>query len=138
MIKKEGNKYILYSKDGSKELGSFDTEEEALKREREINYFKFKKYLPLLLRKAIETTEDYIRIRMKDPDDFIRFRTMQLKEGIKAVIGFKEGGGSEVQAYLFDNDKFDKDEAKAWVKEHEKDRMNKHINLLIGGMNVKN
>jgi hypothetical protein len=40
MIKKEGNKYKLFSKDGKKVLGVFDTKKEALKRERQITYFK--------------------------------------------------------------------------------------------------
>lgn len=42
MIKKEGNKYKLYSKDGSKILGTFDTKEQATKREQQIQYFKNK------------------------------------------------------------------------------------------------
>ena len=33
-------KWVLFSKDGSKVLGTFDTEEEALKREKEVNAFK--------------------------------------------------------------------------------------------------
>ena len=40
MIKKEGSKWVLYTKDGSKKLGEFKTKAEALKRERQINYFK--------------------------------------------------------------------------------------------------
>lgn len=36
MIKHIGNKWILYSKDGSKKLGEYDTEEEAKKREQQI------------------------------------------------------------------------------------------------------
>lgn len=40
MIIKEGDKYILYSKDGSKKLGEFNTRKEAEDRERVINYFK--------------------------------------------------------------------------------------------------
>ena len=42
MIKKEKSKYVLYSKDGSKKFGSFDTKEDAKDREKEINYFKHK------------------------------------------------------------------------------------------------
>ena len=40
MLKKEGSKWVLYTKDGSKKLGTFNTKAEALKRERQINYFK--------------------------------------------------------------------------------------------------
>lgn len=43
MIKKEGNKYCLYSKDGTKKLGEFATREEAVKREMQIQYFKHAK-----------------------------------------------------------------------------------------------
>lgn len=43
MIKKKGNKYVLKSKDGTKTLGTYNTKEEALKRERQIQYFKKKK-----------------------------------------------------------------------------------------------
>jgi len=42
MIKKVGNKYVLYSKDGKKKLGTFNTKSAAEKREREIKYFKNK------------------------------------------------------------------------------------------------
>jgi hypothetical protein len=42
MLKREGSKWVLYSKDGSKKLGEFDTKEDALKRERQIQYFKHK------------------------------------------------------------------------------------------------
>lgn len=40
MIKKEGDKYVLYSKDGTKVLGIYDTKKQALERERQIQYFK--------------------------------------------------------------------------------------------------
>ncbi len=40
MIKKEGYKWVLHSKDGKKILGTFKTKKEALKRERQIIYFK--------------------------------------------------------------------------------------------------
>lgn len=40
MIKKEGNYYILYSKDGKKKLGKYKTKKKALERERQIQYWK--------------------------------------------------------------------------------------------------
>jgi len=44
MIIKKGNKYYLYSHDGKKLLGKFETKKEALKREKQIIFFKnFKK-----------------------------------------------------------------------------------------------
>jgi len=43
VIKHEGDKWILYSADGTKKLGEFNSEEEAKKREGQINYFKHQK-----------------------------------------------------------------------------------------------
>jgi hypothetical protein len=43
MIKKSGSKYVLYSKTGKKKLGTFKTKAGAMKRERQIKYFKGKK-----------------------------------------------------------------------------------------------
>tara|TARA_R100001510_G_scaffold33796_1_gene30242 strand:- start:192 stop:338 length:147 start_codon:yes stop_codon:yes gene_type:complete len=40
MIIKQGSKFVLKSKDGSKTLGTFDTKEQAMKREKQINFFK--------------------------------------------------------------------------------------------------
>ena len=40
MIIKQGLKFILKNKDGSKTLGTFDTKEQAVKREKQINFFK--------------------------------------------------------------------------------------------------
>ncbi len=84
-----------------------------------------------------EVTEQYIRIRVKDPDYFDpdSFRTITISEdeGIKAIIGCKkgeyEGGkcriGTEVQSYLFDKEKWTLSEAEAWVEEHKKSEKEK-------------
>ena len=40
MIRKVGSKYVLYSHDGNKVLGTFASKAEAVKREQQINYFK--------------------------------------------------------------------------------------------------
>jgi len=40
VIKKEGYKWVLYTKDGKKILGTFKTKKEALRREKQIQYFK--------------------------------------------------------------------------------------------------
>jgi len=45
MIRKQGNKWVLYSKDGKKKLGTFSSKEELLKRERQISFFKHRKKL---------------------------------------------------------------------------------------------
>lgn len=41
-IRKEGDKWVIYSKDGSKKLGTEDSEEAAKKRLQQIEYFKHK------------------------------------------------------------------------------------------------
>lgn len=43
MIRKEGDKYVLYTKDGKKKLGTFSTRKAAEEREKEVIYFKNKK-----------------------------------------------------------------------------------------------
>lgn len=40
MIRKVGGKYILYSRRTHKKLGEFKTKQDALERERQIEYFK--------------------------------------------------------------------------------------------------
>ncbi|MEK6900362.1 MAG: hypothetical protein AABX05_04535 [Nanoarchaeota archaeon] len=40
VIKKEGYKWVLYTKDEKKVLGTFRTKKDALHRERQIIYFK--------------------------------------------------------------------------------------------------
>jgi len=70
-----------------------------------------------------EVTEDYIRIRVRNPDDFQKesFRTIDIDKGkgIKAVIGRLKGETTTTtQSFLFDKDKWTVAEAQAWVNEH--------------------
>ena len=44
VIKKKGYQWVLYNHTGKKILGKFRTKKEALKRERQIQYFKHKIY----------------------------------------------------------------------------------------------
>lgn len=72
----------------------------------------------------VDVTENYIRIRVKDPGAFEEdsFRTIALseEEGIKAVVGKLSGESkTTVQSYLFDKEKWDEEKAKAWVEEHQ-------------------
>ncbi len=83
-----------------------------------------------------EITENYIRIRVEDPDKFVKdsFRTIDIskEKGIKAVIGkYKSdpNGPTHVQSYLFDKDKWTLAEARAWVDEH------KYIEEIVSKMN---
>jgi hypothetical protein len=43
MIKKEGSKYDVESKSGKKKLGTYTTKNQALKRLRQVEYFKNRK-----------------------------------------------------------------------------------------------
>ncbi len=66
----------------------------------------------------IDITANYIRIRVASPKKFTRFRVKTLGKGIKAVIGFLAGGGSQIQSVLFPKSQFTLTQAKAWVKSH--------------------
>lgn len=66
----------------------------------------------------IEKTTNFIRIRVSNPKQFIRFRVKTLGKGIKAVIGYKKGGGSQIQSVLFPRSRYTLAQAKAWVKKH--------------------
>lgn len=83
-----------------------------------------------------EETENTIRIRVRDPEDFVEdsFKTITIskKKGIKAVIGkLKEDpdGPTQIQSYIFDKscdnepNKCDwtVEEAQEWVDEHHED-----------------
>ena len=49
----------------------------------------------------IDVTANYVRIRVANPSKFIRMRVKTLGKGIKGIIGFMKGGGSEIQSLLF-------------------------------------
>jgi HK97 family phage prohead protease len=83
------------------------------------------KALDLVTKPEPDVTENYIRLRQRDPGDFqegsFRTITISAEKGIKAVIGKLKGEDTmTVQSYLFDKDKWTVEEARAWVKEHEK------------------
>ena len=67
----------------------------------------------------IDITANYIRIRVASPSGFVRFRIKLLGQGIKAVIGFKKSGGSEIQSFLFPKINWNLAKAKAWIKSHD-------------------
>src|SRR3989304_2166485 len=66
----------------------------------------------------IDVTANYVRIRVANPSLFSRFRVKLLGKGIKAVVGFKKGGGSQIQSFLFPKSQYTLAQAKAWIKEH--------------------
>jgi len=75
----------------------------------------------------VDVTDQYIRIRQKNPDNFVEdsFRTVTIsaKEGIKAIMGKLKSdpdGSMVIQSYLFDKDKWTVNEAKKWIADHKK------------------
>jgi phage I-like protein len=74
----------------------------------------------------VDVTENYIRIRVEDPDQFEKFRMITIPPdkpelGIKAVYGkYKDRDEWAIQSYLFDKEKWTKDEAVQWVKDNHK------------------
>ena len=70
----------------------------------------------------VEKNTNFIRVKVADPKQFTRFKvkTLSEKEGIKAVIGFKKDGDSEVQSLLFSvSKKWIVAKARNWVSDHE-------------------
>jgi hypothetical protein len=76
-----------------------------------------------------EVTEDYIRIRVRDPGVFVdgSFRTIVLSagEGIHAIIGKLKSdpqGATVIQNYMFERSKgWTMEKAQAWVDKHKED-----------------
>ena len=60
MIKKEGEKYVVYSEDGKKKLGSYNTEEESKKRLKQVEYFKHTKESVDIVWEAVDYTQTAI------------------------------------------------------------------------------
>jgi hypothetical protein len=67
----------------------------------------------------VDVTANYVRLRVASPSKFIRMRVKTLGKGIRAIVGFKKGGGSEIQSFLFDRSKYTLAQAKAWIKAHD-------------------
>lgn len=83
----------------------------------------------------VETTENYIRIRIKPKTKYDKnsFRTITFGEGIKAIIacpkGYYKAGvcttGTQVKTLLFPRSKYTEKEAKQWIKTHPKIKVKK-------------
>jgi hypothetical protein len=67
----------------------------------------------------IDVTANYVRIRVANPSQFIKMRVKTLGKGIKGIVGFKKGGGSEIQSFLFPRKQYTLAQAKAWIKSHD-------------------
>jgi len=85
----------------------------------------------VVLKPAPDITENYIRIRIRDPKTIVEgsFRTINIstRQGIKAVIGkLKKDpeAGTKIQSVLFDKKKWDTKRATAWLASHKEDFKN--------------
>ena len=85
----------------------------------------------IVLKPAPDITENYIRVRIRDPKTIVEgsFRTIIISEsqGIKAVIGRLKkdpNGSTKIQSVLFDKEKWTVDRALAWVDKHKEDLKN--------------
>ena len=81
----------------------------------------------------VDVTANYVRIRVASPSKFIRMRVKTLGKGIRAIIGFKKGGGSEIQSFLFPRSRYTLAQAKAWIKAHD---YHVHESFLVTDINV--
>jgi hypothetical protein len=81
----------------------------------------------------VETTANYVRIRVASPSKFIRMRVKTLGKGIRAIVGFKKEGGSEIQSILFPRARYTLAQAKAWVSAH---NYHIHESFLINDINL--
>lgn len=85
-----------------------------------------------------EETENSIRSGHRDKGVFDpdSFRTIELTEGVKAVVACPKGKfiggkcqvGTQVQTYIFDKNKFSMSEAKKWFSEHKTDSETENTN----------
>jgi hypothetical protein len=75
-----------------------------------------------IMKMPVDITENYIRIRQKDPKGYTRMRTISIDKakGIKAIIGVRKDGKSEVQSFLFVKAKWTVKRAQAWISKHKK------------------
>jgi hypothetical protein len=76
-----------------------------------------------IVENRVDVTEQYIRIRQKEPDSFQEdsFKIIWISrgKGIKAVIGRLKGETSTtVQSFLFKKDKWTTKKAESWVSKH--------------------
>lgn len=69
----------------------------------------------------VEVTNNYVRVRIKEPKLFIKdsFRTISLGKGIKAIVGRREGNNKTViQSVLFDKTRYTKEQAMSWINKN--------------------
>lgn len=73
--------------------------------------------------KGWDETDTSFRYRVRDPDGFVRLRTITITKGVKSLVGplkSDSDGGSKVQTVIFSKDVFKKlGQAKKWLADHE-------------------
>jgi hypothetical protein len=124
MIRQENNKFLVYSEDGEKELGSFDTEEEAKE--------KFSAYEDSQKDKKVNQNEDNQEDSQKDKDDAkkkdekevsIAIQSRFAHQSILDIVEDKENGDLVIKGYIATthldavNDKIKKETLELWAKE---------------------
>lgn len=130
VIRHEGDRWVLYTSNGSKKLGEFDTKEEALKRERQIQFFKHagKEEDGEELEVGTKPYPNEHAARVRDPGDFEpnSFRSMELpkskggKGGVRTILGRLKGETTTTtQAYRFPADLYTAEEARQWLKDND-------------------
>lgn len=77
MIKHEGDKWVLYSHDGKKKLGTHDTKSEAEAQERAINIRKYARLAVVAKAAAVDTREETL-----DGVDYLVVPVVALVEGV--------------------------------------------------------
>ena len=68
---------------------------------------------------GFDETDEEIRYRVRDPDDYDDYGQKDIAIGVTAVFGHnKENGNWELQSLRFDKEKFSLSQAEAWVSAH--------------------
>lgn len=67
----------------------------------------------------LESKEKEWWYRVRPPERFVRFASKKLTDEIRAIIGFKKDGGSEIQSLRFSRSRFKSaQEVRDYVKKH--------------------
>lgn len=68
---------------------------------------------------GFDETDEEIRYRVRDPDNYDDYGTKDIGNGVQLVFGHnKESGNWEVQSVRFDRENFTVEQAKQWVDDH--------------------
>jgi HK97 family phage prohead protease len=103
-----------------------DDDKDKIREQLKRYYKKMGKEMPNLEEKIVDETENYIRVRVEDPDKFVddSFKTITISkdQGITALVGkYKSDpdGPTHIQNYMFAKDKdWTVAKAKKWVADH--------------------